>query len=116
MSLVAVDKVQAAFITYNFQVPDPAVTGDGFFKFDNSSLTGTGREELAVSEGKFYGFLAASRDIFLPPSSEYSQLTGGKDYYDLVGLQFDSLKGSFGGCKQEVATKRVEKLQFQAHH
>jgi len=99
LSLVAVDKVQAAVITYNFQVPDPAVTGDGFFKFDNSSLTGTGREELAVSEGKFYGFLAASRDIFLPPSSDYSQLTGGKDYYDLVGATVLFFEGEFRGLQ-----------------
>ena len=49
MSLVGVDKAQAAVLTYNFQIENNG--GDGFFKVDNSSLTGIGYEKVAVSEG-----------------------------------------------------------------
>ncbi|MEG4534100.1 PEP-CTERM sorting domain-containing protein [Microcoleus sp. D2_18a_D3] len=51
VSLVEVDKVQAAVLTYNFDV-DNGSTASGFFKLNNSSLTGIGIEEIAVSEGR----------------------------------------------------------------
>ncbi|MEG4047099.1 hypothetical protein [Microcoleus sp. Pol17_C1] len=51
VSLVEVDKVQAAVLTYNFDV-DNGSTASGFFKLNNSSLTGIGFEEIAVSEGR----------------------------------------------------------------
>jgi hypothetical protein len=53
VSLVGVDKAQAATLTYNFGV---AGLGGGFFKFNNSSLTGIGFEGISVSEGSFLGF------------------------------------------------------------
>ncbi|MEG4083748.1 hypothetical protein [Microcoleus sp. POL10_C6] len=50
VSLVGVDKAQAAVLTYNFQVENSSHSG--FFKLNNSSLTGIGFEEIAVSEGR----------------------------------------------------------------
>lgn len=51
LSLVGVDKAQAAVLTYNFQVEKGG--GSGFFKFSDSSLTGIGYEQIAVGEGRF---------------------------------------------------------------
>ena len=54
VSLVGVDKAQAAVFTYNFDVEgEPS----GFFKVDDSSLTRIGYESIAVSEGRFDTFL-----------------------------------------------------------
>jgi hypothetical protein len=69
VSLVGVDKAQAAVLNYKFQTQG----GDGFFKVSNSSLTGIGVEEIAVSEGKFNGVT-----LDLP------SMTGGKEFYDLA--------------------------------
>jgi len=49
VSLVGVDQAQAAVFTYNF---DAGQAISGFFKVDDSSLTGIGYEEIAVSEGR----------------------------------------------------------------
>ena len=68
--LVGVDKAQAAVLHYNFQAE---YGGSGFFKVDNSWLTGIGFEEVAVSEGKFNGVI-----LNLP------YMTGGKEFYDLA--------------------------------
>jgi hypothetical protein len=70
--LVGVDKAQAAVLHYQFQAQ---YGGSGFFKVDDSSLKRIGGEEIAVSEGSFYGF-SASDDAY--------QLKG-KDYYNLAG-------------------------------
>jgi hypothetical protein len=52
VSLVGVDKAQAAVLHYNFQIKNGVVeVGGGSFKVDNSSLTGIGYEEVFVSEG-----------------------------------------------------------------
>ncbi len=64
LSLVGVDKAQAAVLTYNINGSTLSV-----FKVDTSSLTGIGLEELAVSEGRFYGYT----------------LEGGKEYHNLAG-------------------------------
>jgi hypothetical protein len=50
VSLVGVDQAQAAVLSYNFQIENGV--GDGSFKVNNSSLTGIGYEEVAVSQGK----------------------------------------------------------------
>ena len=76
LSLAVVDKAQAAVLTYNFDVAGGA--GSGSFKFSNSSLTGIGYEQLAVSEGRLNTYLTASF-----PDGNYQMK--GKDYYDLVG-------------------------------
>ena len=67
--LVGVDNAQAAVLNYKFQT----LGGEGFFKVSNSSLTGIGVEEIAVSEGKFNGVI-----LDLP------YMTGGKEFYDLA--------------------------------
>jgi hypothetical protein len=51
--LVGVDKAQAAVLNYTFRIENGG--GDGFFKVDNSSLTGIGVEYVTVSEGRFNG-------------------------------------------------------------
>jgi hypothetical protein len=86
VSLAGVDKAQAFVLTYNFQVE--TVGAGGFFKFSNSSLTGIGSEQIAVSEGRFRGFTAPSR-------SYYQQQ--GKEYYDLVGATVVFLQGELIG-------------------
>jgi hypothetical protein len=87
VSLAAVDKAQAAVLTYNFEAQS---VGSGFFKFSNSSLTGIGFEELAVGEGRFNGFTA-------PSNSNYQQK--GKEYYDLVGATVVFLQGELLGIR-----------------
>lgn len=87
--LVGVDKAQAAFLTYNFQAERG---GSGFFKFNNSSLTGIGYEGIAVSEGRLNTYLTASF-----PDGNY-QLQG-KDYYDLVGATVSFYQGEFRGLQ-----------------
>jgi hypothetical protein len=67
--VVGVDNAQAAVLNYKFQTQG----GEGFFKVSNSSLTGIGVEEIAVSEGKFNGVI-----LDLP------YMTGGKEFYDLA--------------------------------
>jgi hypothetical protein len=52
--LVGVDKAQAALLTYTF---DAEGVASGFFKVDDSSLTGIGEEYIAVSEGRLDTFL-----------------------------------------------------------
>jgi len=66
VSLVGVDKAQAAVLTYNF-----LDNSRNFFKVNNSSLTGIGEESIAVSEGRLYDFTLPGR--------------GAEEYYDLVG-------------------------------
>jgi hypothetical protein len=51
LSLVGVDKAQAAVLTFNFEIDNGG--GSGFFKFSDSSLTGIGSESIAVGEGRF---------------------------------------------------------------
>ncbi|MEG4861664.1 hypothetical protein QUB75_30375 [Microcoleus sp. K1-B6] len=55
VSLVGVDKAQAAVLTYSFDMAHNV--GHGFFKVNNSSLTGIGLEQVAVSEGRFDPYL-----------------------------------------------------------
>jgi hypothetical protein len=54
VSLVGVDKAQAVQLTFNFH--EKTYGYKGFFKVNDSSLTGIGVEEVTVSEGIFYGF------------------------------------------------------------
>jgi hypothetical protein len=80
VSLVGVDKAQAAVLTYNFQVGGGQ--GKNFFKVDNSSLTGIGEEYIPVSEGKLYGFTV-----------------GGKEFHDLAGVAALFYQGDFLGLQ-----------------
>jgi hypothetical protein len=85
VSFVGVDKAQAAVLTYNFQ-PDRGEMnfGSGSFKVSDSSLTRTGLEQVAVSEGIFNTFATASR---------------GKTYYDLAGAIALFFQGEFRGLQ-----------------
>jgi hypothetical protein len=83
VSLVGVDKAQAAVLTYNF-----LDNSSNFFKVNNSSLSGIGVEYVTVSEGRFYGFTLGS---FFEESKEYYDLaqraTAVFDQGDFLGLQ-----------------------------
>jgi hypothetical protein len=65
VSLVGVDKAQAAILTYNFNADGYA---SGSFKVDNSSVTGIDFEGIPVSEGRLYSFILEGE--------EYSNLAG----------------------------------------
>jgi hypothetical protein len=87
VSLVGVDKAQAALLTYSIDNSDVS-----FFKVDTSSLTGIGREEVPVSEGRFYGYT----------------LRGGKEFYDLVGISRALFfQGEFRGLSSGGGNDRV---------
>jgi hypothetical protein len=82
VSLVGVDKAQAATLTYNF-----LNNSSNFFKVNNSSLTGIGEENIAVSEGRVYSFTLGS---LFEGSKEYYDLAGKIAFFyqgDLVGLE-----------------------------
>jgi hypothetical protein len=80
VSVAGIDQVQAAVLTFNFQVEEGA--GSGFFKLSDSSLTRIGSEQIAVSEGRFNTFLAFS-----------------KTYYDLAGAIALFNQGNFRGLQ-----------------
>jgi len=86
VSFVGVDKAQAAVLTYNFRVENNF--SNGFFKFNNSSLTGIGVEEIAVSEGRL--------DTFNLTSYFGAQA---KEYYDLAGFKVLFYQGDFRGLQ-----------------
>ena len=86
VSLVGVDKAQAAVLTYNLCTEGAS----GFFKFSNSSLTGIDFEGIAVSEGRLNTFLTAS-------ASSYG--LEGKDYYDLAGAIVSFYQGGLLGLQ-----------------
>jgi len=79
VSLVGVDKAQAAVLTYNFDGDD----ANGFFKVDNSSLTGTGIEveAIAVSQGRLYTWLTSGFNRYKRQPKEYFDLAGATAYF-----------------------------------
>ena len=86
VSLVGVDKAQAALLTYNIDVGSGG--GSGFLKVDNSSLTG-GFEEFSfgtVSEGRLYGFT-------------FPELGSTKEYDNLAGVLAIFREGEFLGVQ-----------------
>ena len=87
VSLVGVDKAQAAVLTYTFQ-PDRGEMnfGSGSFKVSDSSLTRIGLEQVAVSEGRLNTILII----------DYLGLEG-KKYYDLAGATALFYQGDFRG-------------------
>jgi len=74
VSLVGVDKAQAAVLHYDFRIENGV--GGGSFKVDTSSLTGIGYEEVLVSEGIL-------NTAFYIPNGYYS---GAGDYLYLQRL------------------------------
>ncbi len=86
VSLVGVDKAQAALLTYNFDVWGG---GSGFLKVDNSSLTGIDVEGFSVgtvSEGRLYGFT-------------FPELGSQKEYDNLAGVLAIFREGEFFGVQ-----------------
>ena len=94
MSLVGVDKAQAANLTYNF-----LNSSNNFFKVNNSSLTGIGVEEITVSEGKFYGFTLGS---LFEGSKEYHDLAGFTAVFDQGNLLGLNASGSDYGTRESI--------------
>jgi len=86
VSLVGVDKAQAAVLRYSFDVGGGAYAS-GSFKVDNSSLTGIEVEEIAVSEGILHS------DITL----DFQYKKQPKEYYDLAGARAVFYQGAFRG-------------------
>jgi hypothetical protein len=75
VSLVGVDKAQAAVLHYQF-----LDNSSNFFKVDNSLLTGIGEEYISVFEGSFYDFTV-----------------GDKEYHNLAGFRAVFDGGAFRG-------------------
>jgi hypothetical protein len=87
VSLVGVDKAQAAVLTYNFDAEGQA---SGFFKVDDSSVTGIEVEGIAVSQGRLYTWLTSGYNRYKRQPKEYFDLAGATAYFyqgNLVGLQ-----------------------------
>ena len=92
VSLVGVDKAQAAVLTFNFQVEQGG--GSGFFKFSDSSLTGIGYEQIAVGEGRFNTPIRVSEND-----------------YDLAGARVLFNQGNFRGLQAsggDYATSEID--------
>ena len=86
VSLVGVDKAQAAVLWYTFEVED--VGAFGSFKVDDSLVTGIEDEEIAlVSEGRAYA------------SSLGNYKKQPREYYDLAGARAVFYQGVFGGLQ-----------------
>jgi hypothetical protein len=100
---VGVDKAQAAVLSYNFDVGGGG--GSGFFKVDNSSLTGIDFETIAVSEGRLNTFLTAS-------ASSYGLI--GKDYYDLAGATALFYQGDFLGLQAGGSDRAIREVNVSA--
>jgi hypothetical protein len=96
VSLVGVDKAQAAQLTYNFQLGNGGNEDTGFFKVNNSSLTGIGLEEVAVSEGRFYDLTLGSY-IYASYVASYDKPP--KEYYNLAGATALFYQGNFRGLQ-----------------
>jgi hypothetical protein len=85
VSLVGVDKAQAAVLHYEFS----SEGASGFFKVDNSSVTGIGVEAVAVSEGRLDTFLNLT----------YYLREQAKEYWNLAGFTVLFNQGVFRGLQ-----------------
>ncbi len=85
VSLVGVDKAQAATLTYNINGSNLS-----FLKVNTSSLTGIGEEYIPVSEGKLYDYTLGDWRGPVP---------GAKEYYDLAGFNVQFYQGEFRGLQ-----------------
>jgi hypothetical protein len=104
VSLATVDKAQAAILTYNFGIGDARPLG--FFKFNNTSLTGIGDEEIAVSEGKLNDFTAS----FFGGNYQLQ----GKEYYDLAGAIVLFYQGEFRGLRASGSDSATSEINIPA--
>jgi hypothetical protein len=92
VSLIGVDKAQAAVLTYN--IDDGSGSDLSYFKVNDSSLTGIGEEYIRVSEGKFYGYTLRDFGYLVPGAKEYYDLAGGPYVADVAFYQ-----GEFRGLR-----------------
>jgi hypothetical protein len=97
--LVGVDKAQAAVLTYTFDAGNflNSTPGRSFLKVDNSTLTGIGVEEIAVSEGRFYGYT----------------FRGSQEYNDLAGARAFFYEGNFTGLNTRGGDQVIEEVSYQ---
>ena len=98
--LVGVDKAQAALLTYTFDAGNPFYSPPGsrsFLKVDNSTLTGIGVEEIAVSEGRLYGYTFRSS----------------KEYQDLAGVTASFYEGNFRGLNTSGGDDVITEVSYQ---
>lgn len=96
LSLTTIDTAQAAVLTYNFGVGGGP---SGFFKFNNSSLTGIGDEEIAVSDGKLNNFTSAFSS---------------KEYYNLAGSIALFYQGEFRGLRASGSDSSTREINIPA--
>jgi hypothetical protein len=95
VSFVGVDKAQAAVL--NYTINGSYISGGSnlsFLKVDTSSLTGIGSEQIAVSEGIFYG----------------GTLEGGKEYYNLAGKSAVFYQGDFRGLNASGSDNVIREI------
>ena len=95
VSLVGVDKAQAALLTYTLDLD--STPGRSYLKVDNSTLTGIGVEEIAVSEGRFYGYTFRSS----------------KEYQDLAGVSASFYEGKFTGLNTSGGDDLITEVSYQ---
>src|SRR4028118_1783589 len=97
--LVGVDKAQAAVLTYTFDAGNPLYSppGTSFLKVDTSSLTGIGVEQIAVAEGRFYGYT----------------FRGSKEYQDLAGVSAFFYEGDFRGLNTSGGDQVITEVSYQ---
>src|SRR4028118_1465523 len=95
---VGVDKAQAAVLTYTFDAGNPWNSpGTSFLKVDISSLTEIGVEQIAVSEGRFYGYT----------------FRGSQEYNDLAGARAFFYEGNFTGLNTGGGDRRITEVSYQ---
>jgi hypothetical protein len=94
LSLVGVDKAQAAVLTYNIDVGGGGGDLKDFLKVDTSLLTGIEQEYIPVSEGRFYSYT----------------LRGGKEYYNLAGTAALFIQGQFSGLQTSGGDDVISEL------
>ena len=99
LSVAGVDQVQAAVMTWNLSSQGTS----GFFKVDDSSLTGRDFEGIPVSEGILNTFLTAS-------AGSYG--LKGKDYYDLAGAIALFFEGEFRGLQASGSDYAIREINI----
>ncbi|MEG4171581.1 MULTISPECIES: hypothetical protein [unclassified Microcoleus] len=102
VSVVGVDKAQAAVLTYNFDIENGG--GSGFFKVENSSVNPILFQLIPVSEGRLYTPLILD-----------SFGLGGKEYYNLAGATAIFYEGVFRGLQAGGHDRRTRELIVPPH-
>ncbi|MEG4119059.1 PEP-CTERM sorting domain-containing protein [Microcoleus sp. N9_B4] len=97
VSLVGIDKAQAAVLTYNLDIYNGG--GSGFLKVDNSSVNPILFQLIPVSEGRLYTPLILD-----------SFGLGGKEYYNLAGAIAIFYEGVLRGLQAGGSDTRTREL------